>query len=216
MVFRNLNVSQIIRLLLAVGVFVIVARDFQISTRPSIKEYISPHASFRYFHFGFKYQLSDLLWLRAVQDLDFCEKRDADRNCTGKVWLFEVLNLTTLFDPWYRMVYAGGALGLSVVVSDIKGASSIFNRGIQHYPHDWVILYKAAYHAVYEEKNKLKGARLLEQAARSGAPEWVYALASRIYSEQGEKELGLRILKDAESLSIPPSILKEVQKRLSP
>lgn len=211
-----LRIWVYLRLLVTAGLFVWVSGHLKSNRVTSIQEYIAPSPSLRYVHFGFKYLLSDLLWLRAVQDLDYCETKDVLKNCTGKVWLFEVLNLATLLDPWYRMAYSGGAMGLSVVVSDIKGASTIFDRAIAHYPHDWGILYKAAYHAVYEEKNKRKGARLLEQAARSGAPEWVFALASRIYSEQGEKELGLRILMDAESLSIPEPILKEIQKRLAP
>jgi hypothetical protein len=154
----------------------------------SIQENLLPGSHWNKFHFGFQYSLSDLLWLRGVQDLDYCENRDIHKNCVGKVWLFEVLNLATLLDPWYHEVYEAGAIGLSVVISDIKGASMIFDRAFRYYPHDWGILYKAAYHAVYEEKDKSKGARLLEQAARTGAPAWVFALASRIYSEQGVKK----------------------------
>jgi hypothetical protein len=199
-----------------VGALVLVTQQIKTTKVKTIQEYISPSPNLRYLHFGFKYVVSDLLWLRAIQDLDFCENRDVNKNCTGKVWLFEVLNLATLFDPWYLEVYSHGAIGLSVIISDIRGASVIFDRGLHHYPYDWNLLYKAAYHAVYEEKNKSKGARLLEQAARTGAPDWVFALATRIYSEQGEKELALRILQDAESLGISEPILKEIKKRLAP
>jgi len=204
------------RLLVTVGAFIFVAHEIKSTRIKAIQEYISPSPALRYVHFGFKYFAADLLWLRGIQDLDYCENRDIKKNCTGKVWLFEVLNLATLLDPWYQEVYAAGALGLSVVISDIKGASVIFDRGLRHYPNDWGMLYKAAYHAVYEEKNKKKGARLLEQAARSGAPDWVFALATRIYSEQGEQDLARRILHDAESLGIPEAILNEIKKRLAP
>jgi hypothetical protein len=182
----------------------------------SIQENLLPGSHWNKFHFGFQYSLSDLFWLRAIQDLDYCENKDLDRNCVGKVWLFEVLNLVTSLDPWYRMAYSAGGIGLSIVISDISGASFLFNKAVRYYPRDWVILYKAAYHAVYEEKNMFKGARLLEQSARSGAPQWVFALASRIYSDQGQKELGARILQDAKSLGLSDSLVREIEKRLAP
>jgi len=205
-----------IRLVVLGVVFAFNSYQLRHSEIKTIQEYIAPSPYLRFLHFGFKYLMSDLLWLRGIQDLDYCETKDIQKICVGKVWLFEVLNLSTLLDPWYHQVYSGGAIGLSVIISDIKGAGILFDRALRYYPRDWRLLYKAAYHALYEEKDQLKGARLLEQAARSGAPEWVYALATRIYSEQGQRELALRILYDAESLGIPESVLIEIKKRLAP
>jgi hypothetical protein len=206
----------VLRLLFLGGVFILTSYQLKFLQVRPVYEYIAPSPLLQHIHFGFKYFMSDLLWLRGIQDLDYCETKDTQHICVGKVWLFEVLNLSTLLDPWYHQVYSSGAIGLSVIISDIKGAGILFDRAVKYYPYDWRLLYKAAYHAIYEEKNKLKGARLLEQSARYGAPDWVFALASRVYSEQGQKELVRRILEDAKSLGISESILAEIKKRLTP
>jgi len=134
--------------------------------------------------FGQRYTLSDLHWLRVLQDFDYCEQKlEGRQKCASKGWVYHNLDASLRLDPWYRMVYSAGALGLSVVLSDLIGASDLFDRAIQHYSLDWIILYKAAYHAIYEEQDEIKGGLLLEQSARHGAPPWVYSLAGGYYKK---------------------------------
>lgn len=164
--------------------------------------------------FGQQYSLSDLHWLRVLQDFDFCEQKlVGPQKCVAKGWLYHNLDASLRLDPWYRIVYSAGALGLSVVLSDLEGASDLFNRAIQHYSVDWIILYKAAYHAIYEEHNELKGSLLLEQAARQGAPEWVYSLVSSYYKKHNKLDW-LKQLAHSLPIELPEGVRRKIMQQL--
>lgn len=158
--------------------------------------YISPPKPIQYFMFGFKEQGADALWLRSIQDIDYCEKKVSATNCRGKSWLFNVFDVATDLSPEFRMVYAIGTLALSILVSDVEGASLLFDKAIKYFPNDWPMLYRAAYHALYETKDKNKAAQYLIRAGKAGAPEWVFSLAGRIYTDAGAIELAEQILLD--------------------
>jgi hypothetical protein len=112
------------------------------------------------------------------------------------------------------MAFSAGTLALSIIVSDIPGASLLFDKAVVHFPHDWPILYRAGYHAVFEENDYEKGARLVEQAARHGAPEWTFSLAARLYAKAGRKELieGLLHFLEAEGV-VDSQVLEVVRSR---
>lgn len=139
----------------------------------------------RHVTFGLKEQVADFLWLRAVQDFDYCEKSLAPQSCVGEGWLFRMLDLIGELSPSFRMPMAAGPIALTVVVNDIKGASRLFDRAVRNFPNDWPILSRAAYHALYEENDKEKAAGLMRRAAQNGAPAWYYLLATRLYTEAG-------------------------------
>ncbi|MCS6837407.1 MAG: hypothetical protein NZ480_01050 [Bdellovibrionaceae bacterium] len=212
------NPMRLFLLFIFGGLFVFLSHIIHHSrAREVVKRYYSPPPQMEFLHFGMKYLMSDLLWLRALMDFDYCEHKDPfnQRNCQEDNWLFRVIATALKLDPWYRFVYQAGGVGLSVVISDVKGASQVFNQGIRYYPEHWKILYLAAYHATYEEKNRWKAARLMEQAARHGAPAWVFDLAGKLYQEQGDRELIIRILKDAAAFNLSPEIVKSLQERLT-
>lgn len=186
------------------------------SLRPSNKErfLIPPPEYIEYFHFGFNESMADSFWLRWIQDLEVCMTYthkptmldqptiDQDearfhtpryKNCDNS-WAFKMLDTVTKLAPRYLMAYIGGAVSLSVLVEDYEGASVIFDRGTTVYPKDWTLLYRAAYHFLYDRKDFAKAARLLEQSAANGAPIWVKSLASRLYTKSGQVELGLNVL----------------------
>lgn len=168
------------------------------------KSYIAPPKSIQYFTAGFKIQIADSLWLRAVQDFDFCSeinpdteitKKGSPPECIGKSWLFNVLDVATTLDSMFDAgVYQTGGLALSVIISDYAGASVIFDRGVHIYPRVWQLLYTAAYHAHIEEKNKTKASRLYFAAADNGAPSWVKLMAGRLAGEGGDMDYAEQIL----------------------
>lgn len=166
------------------------------------------------FIFGFAEPTSDLLWLQSIQGFDYCESEIAERTCIGKGWLFQMLDTVTNLSPHFRMPYATGGLALTVIISDYAGASIIFDKGVKAFPNDWPILYRAAYHALYEEKDNLKAANLLWQAAKNGAPDWLYSLATRLYSEEGQKEVAQRLFDELKQSELDPAILKKIKAKL--
>lgn len=167
------------------------------------------------FSFGQRLVLSDLGWIRSIQDFDFCEKTGQQKKCREQGWLYQMLDTVTEMDPRFHAPVSYGGLALSVVLSDISGATRIFDKGVERFPKDWVIAYKAAYHALYEEKNPAKAAGLMERAARNGAPGWVYALAGRLYTRAGQVEMSLRLLQDLKgNPSIPADVITRLEARI--
>lgn len=175
---------------------------------------IAPPPYMAYLNFGFNEPIADGLWIRALQDYDYCEDRIELHLCKGNGWLSKMLDAITDLSPQFRMPYATGGLALTVLISDYDGASKIFDKAVKAFPTDWPILYRAAYHALYEEKDKGKAARLLIQSARNGGGEWFYSLATKLYSENGQRVLGLRLYEELKKEEYNPKVLARMRDRL--
>lgn len=167
------------------------------------------------FTFGQRELMADLYWIRLIQDFDFCERKIDQMNCSGQGWVFQMLDLVTELSLSFRMPLAVGPMMLSVVISDIQGASFLFDKAVARFPRDWSILYRASYHALIEEKDFAKAASLLERAGREGAPEWVFSLSARLYSESGQAEVAAGLLRELEqSGSVSEGILERIRQKL--
>lgn len=154
-----------------------------------------PSANIKYFSVGFKITLASALWMRFLENADYCDKKLNESECIGKSWLYQNLDLATELDPEFDAeMYRMGALALTVIISDYAGASVIFDKAIVHHPNAWLLLYTAGYHSLFEEKNKAKAADLYFRAAQNGAPDWVHVMAGRLAAEGGELEYAERIL----------------------
>jgi hypothetical protein len=177
-------------------------------------QYFSPPPKIEHLTFGEAMSLADTMWIRAIQDFDYCDSPVGEKVCRGNSWLFKMIDAITELDPKFLTAHSAGALALSVLVSDIPGAAKIFEKSVQRFPSSWKILMQAAYHAIYEEKNTAKAAELMERAAKAGAPPWTYSLAAKLYTENGKKEFGVRIYEDLKSQNMSPEILERIKKRL--
>jgi len=184
-------------------------RDFHTTSQANL-----PPPQITHFTFGFPDQIADQFWLRTIQDFDYCEQKIAENTCRNQGWLYQMLDLITELSPHFRMPHATGPLALTVLISDIEGASKLFDKAVRNFPDDWSILYRAAYQALFEEKNKEKAADLLYRSAKQGAPSWVYALAGRLYSEAGQKELGERIFQEIDQDPNMKTVAERLRKRL--
>lgn len=179
------------------------------------KVYFPPPLALTHFTFGYRETMADMFWLRAIQDMDYCEKKSEGINCAARGWLFRVMDLTTELSPTFVAAHSMGALALSVLVSDIEGASVIFDKAVARFPWSWKIAYHAGYHALIEEKNPAKAAGLLEQAARKGAPNWVYSLAARLYTDTGRKELAQSMVQSLESSGFDQKLIERMKQKIS-
>jgi len=178
------------------------------------RELLAPPSDIHYFTFGHREILADFFWIRSIQDFDYCEKKLAEQLCKGNSWLYQMLDVITDLSPYFRMAYSAGSMALTVIISDIEGASKFFDKAVVHFPSDWRILYRAAYHAIYEEKDQAKAASLVERAAKNGAPDWVNALAGRLYSEAGKTELAERLAQELEVSGGDPRIIDAIRARI--
>lgn len=199
--------------LFCIFLYVISMRNLDVDVQES-RHLIPPPQGIQHLTFGLKEQTADGLWIRAIQDFDYCEQKIDKVNCQSQGWLWKMLDLITDIAPQFRIVYATGTLALSVIVSDIGGASKLFDKAVKIFPNDWPILYRAAYHALYEENDKEKAARLLILTAQNGGPQWTYSLAGKLYSQAGRLELTEKLIEDLKAQNAPESLIEHMTKRL--
>jgi hypothetical protein len=86
-----------------------------------------PPTEIRHFTLGYSEIVADLLWLRTIQDFDYCENRPAGALPSGaykcnRGWVFHMIDSVTELAPNFRTPYTTGALVLSVIVNDVSGA----------------------------------------------------------------------------------------------
>ena len=161
---------------------------------PYQQPYAMPQA-IRYLTAGHQVQLADLLWLRFLHISDFCENNKTHLACTQKSVIFQNLDLATNLDPTFQAgIYRIGGLTLSVLMEDRAGATLFFDKGLKQYPNYWPLLYSAAYHAQFEEKDFDRASQLYARAAQNGAPNWVSVLAGRLALDVGKSEFAERVL----------------------
>ncbi len=176
--------------------------------------FLAPPKGMIHFTIGYNEPMADIFWIRSIQDFDYCEQKIDKMNCRGNSWLYKIIDVVTDLSPKFRIAHSMGPVALSIIISDIPGASKIFDKATQRFSKDWVILGRAAYHALYEEDDRSKAARLLKQAAENGGPYWYYSLAGRMFAEGGEMELGEALLKELKETDQPQHLIERLQQRL--
>jgi hypothetical protein len=198
--------------------------DEVVGTQIVRKTYYAPPAAIKRFTFGFKEVTADSFWIRVLQDIDQCEQNfapkdalriDKDRihNC-NKGWVYHILDIVFECAPRWRVPAAIGPLLLSVIVDDIEGATLLFKKAVKNFPKDWPILFRAAYHFLYETHEIIFAAQLFDEAGKYGAPQWVHSLAAKLYSESGRNYVARIVLLDAIKRTPSGKIRDKIQKRL--
>lgn len=135
------------------------------------------------------------------------------KNC-GKGWSFTMMDAATNLAPRFRAPYLYGATALSVLLEDYDGAKLMYDKGVKNYPHDWMILYRAAYHYLFDRRDLKTAAELMNRAGEEGAPVWVKSLAARLYTQAGQAELGLSLLRQFRNEADNPVAIKEIEERI--
>lgn len=176
---------------------------------------ISPPPMIHRMSFGYAEAIADSLWIRSLQDFDYCDQQIAERVCKNNSWLYKMIDAITELSPKFRIAYAAGALALTVIITDVDGATKIFEKGVKEFPNDWPILYRAAYHYMYEVKDNKRAAELLIQAGQNGAPTWVFTLAGRLYSDAGHLELAESLLQEMKQTNQDPTLIKRLQDKIN-
>jgi hypothetical protein len=179
-------------------------------------QYFPPPPFVEHLHFGERWALSDLMWIRAIQDFDYCEvsKDSAQASCIGNTWLYHMIEALTELDPQHIEAHQAGALSLSVLVGDVPGSSKIFKKTIERFPKSWKILSQAAFHELLEAKNPELAATYLQKAGELGAPGWVYSLATRLYSRAGKLEAAERLYQDLQMQGFDEKLLNRMKSHI--
>ncbi len=180
------------------------------------KIYIGPSKNIKSFTFGYDDFLASMIWVRLVQDFHVCDQNDRqvkypkfqdEKDPLGEIlnrelppsrckdgWVYQMLDVITDLQPEFRSAYVDGGTMLSVLVDDRLGAQKIFHKGLDKFPADWELLYRTAYHEMFEMQDAETSQGLMLKAAQRGAPQWVYSLAAQLFSRNGKAAFALSIL----------------------
>lgn len=185
------------------------------------KKYLRPPVALKDFTFGYNDFLASSLWIRLLQNFDYCEtgkyeesdyvapqqgvsnkidaiiERKIKPSKCNKGWVYSMLDVMSDIQPRFHLAYDTGAMFLSVIVDDREGARLIFEKGLKVYPDDWRLNYHAAYHYLWEMQEPKRAAELFHKAGTSGAPEWAVALSAALYTKAGQAQIAKTILENA-------------------
>jgi len=178
---------------------------------------VAPSKSLVHFSMGQNEILADMLWVRWIQNLEYCGPSSAPVETRKPPpvraedvlnsplspaqchlgWSYQMVDVITDLASKDFLMHKYGALFLSVDVGDREGAKFIYNKAIQRFPDDWTLLYQASYHFLFELHQQKKAAELLLAASeKKGSPYFLPSLAARLLTLSGQKELAVRHLKD--------------------
>lgn len=211
--FRNISISQLTLLFVAVLLFA-TATLFKTPQLVKRSDYLTPPIVVKHMAIGLNVQMADSFWLRAVQDFDYCDQQANEKECKGKSWLFQVLDLITDLDKLFMHAYHWGGLALTIIISDFAGATIIFDKGLAEFPNDWLLNYSAAYHSMMEEKDYPKAARRYLAAANNGAPNWVRILAGTLAEKGGDSEFAEKVVEHMIEINDDPKYIERLKLKL--
>lgn len=202
------------RFFLMAAFFALIAWTASSTKAIKVKDFISPPQGIEHLSFGMRPQLADLIWIRSIQDFDFCATSVHKKQCQGKDWLYRMLKAVVTLDPNYQNAYSAGGLALSVLISDYEGASEIFDLGVKKFPDDWVLLYRAGYHFLFEVNDFEKASALYSRVSELGGPFWVVNLGKRLTTKEGRLEVGRKVLDHMLKSEMPPEFAERLREKL--
>ena len=190
--------------------------------------YFAPPQAIKHFSFGFAEVYGDILWLRLIQDMDFCSSekgkpiyKEGFKYQCQEGWSYKMTDALTELTPRFFSPYITASSIMSVIMGDKIGAKKIYDKGVKRFPHNWNLLFHAGYHYIWELKDEDRGTELLLQSARNGGPKWLYSLAAKKYRAHGKLLLARETLQEflkkdttGKYQKIIKKKLKEVEKEL--
>ena len=166
--------------------------------------YFAPPEVIKYFSLGFSDLYADILWMRLLQNIDFCNSKKGLPLYDGKTkyqcqkgWSFKMTDSITELAPRFLSPYEISGSIMSIIMGDKQGAKKIYDKALKNFPTNWRIHFSASYHYLIELKEEKKAAELLIKTAELGGPYWLYALAAKTYKQMGQLLLSKAILLEA-------------------
>lgn len=191
---------------------------------PKADVFLLPPKDLKHFTFGYRENIADMMWIRVIQDFDYCENTKKRKLLTEagplvnavctKGWVYQMLDTITELAPKFRIPYIAGGLLLDAAVNDKEGAGAIYEKGLAEFPHDWGLQYHAAYYFLDVKKDPARAAALLVEAGKNGAPAWVISLAGRLYSKVGQALLAKSVLEEFLSKKLDERWERRIRERL--
>ena len=166
--------------------------------------YFTPPREVKYFALGFQELYADILWMRLLQNIDFCNSLKglpvydgARKYSCEEGWSYKMTDAITELSPRFLAPYKIAASIMSVIMKDKIGAKKIYDKALKNFPNNWRIHFSAAYHYLIEMELDEEAIPILIKTADLGGPFWLYALAAKSYKKLGRLMMAQEILKSA-------------------
>ena len=145
--------------------------------------YFAPPDIIRHFAFGYNDLYADLLWIRYIQDADYCNYEQGIPVYDGQTkyfcdrgWAYHMAHAITELAPRFKKPYIVSATLMGVIMNDKEGTRLILEKAMKHFPEDWDVFFHAGHHFLIELDQGEQAAEYLLKAARLGGPIWLYSL----------------------------------------
>jgi hypothetical protein len=152
--------------------------------------------------------LSDLFWIKgALYFGSHYRKKDHDYK-----WLAHFLDLSTEFDPYYYDVYWYG----SSILPSVEESIRLLEKGRTYFSTDWKMTEMIGFYYHFYLKDYLAAGRYYEMASLlPGHPPYVPSLAGRFYTEAGDIDSGIRVLKNFYDTCSKKDLKEDFAKRIT-
>lgn len=201
MIFKQIKINPINIIFIFVSILGIIffGRVTGLQNKPL---YFSPPNTLVYFSLGYRDFIANLMWIRFIQDADFCSFKKGIPVYTGGKnyckwgWSYRMADAITQLAPRFKKVYRFSYTILNIFTGDILGAEKILLKGLKYFPSDWKLNFAATYFYSLEVKNTKLAAYYAHQSAKNGGPYWLYGFSATQYRESKNALLGETILKN--------------------
>lgn len=126
--------------------------------------------------------VTDLLWVQTLLESDNEHYKKKDLNN----WLFLRFNTIASLDPKFYENYLFGGQFLAIIKDDLEGAKIIYEKGISHYPEDYLLNYNAGFLNYFERNDPAEGLKYLEKIEHHPrAPIFIRSIINKLKAATG-------------------------------
>jgi hypothetical protein len=129
------------------------------------------------FSMGQKRLISSTLWISTLLESDLKHvENDIDDS-----WMYLRFNSISNLDPMFLKNYQFGGQYLSIIKDDLKGAGLLMEKGIIHYPKDYILNFNLGFLYAIELEKYEEATEFLEMASKSPlAPKNIQTLIAKV------------------------------------
>jgi len=135
--------------------------------------------------------LADFFWVKTLLESDIEHYKKDDLNS----WMYLRFKSIAHLDPWFYTNYIYGAIYLSVIKDDIKGASEFIQEGLKYYPEDKTLNQFCLFHFTSEEPNPAVADKCLKAILNNPqVPDFFKMMLINFYKKNNQKELAINLI----------------------
>lgn len=215
LVITRTNIFSTSVFLIAVAAIAITARPPELLRSPTHLGPVLPRSEFvRGLSAGFRQLAADYYWIESLQALSLAKTPDEYLDVYGYAMMIADL------DPKFRPIYMFA--GVTVPTHDERGrwwntaeSTRVLELGVARFPEYLPLKIVLAYNLANFDEQYQRAADVLREAAKlPGAPTYLSALATRLYSQAGNFDPALALARSVADSAPDPSTRETFERRV--